>query len=122
MIILPVAMSGQFDYSVTPNVYVNASIIQRIYFSKYEIQRPNQVAVTPRYEKRNWEVAMPYSLYNYKYSRIGLAGRYKWIVLGTDKLGAFLGTNDLTGFDFYFGFKFSPGGGSSSGSGVCPAY
>ncbi len=101
----PVAASIQVDYCLAPGWYVNASVIQRIPLGKNRILRPNQLSITPRYETRNLEVALPFSLYDYTRPRFGLALRYGFFVLGTDKIGAFTGLWDVSGADIYFGIK-----------------
>jgi len=106
-IILPAAASLQFDYCLMPRWYVNASLIQRLPLGKNRILRPNQVSITPRYETRSFEVALPISSYEFTIPRVGLALRYKFLTLGTDKLGAFTGLWDIKGIDIYFGIKIS---------------
>jgi hypothetical protein len=103
--VLPAAVSLQFDVCFKPRWYVNASIIQRFPLGKNRILRPNQLSITPRYETRAFEIALPVSSYEYTLPRIGLALRYKFLVLGTDNIGAFTGLWDITGIDFYFGIK-----------------
>jgi hypothetical protein len=106
-IYLPTGISLQFDYCIIPKVYANLSLVQAVPLSKYAIVRASQVAVTPRYETRNFEVAMPFTFYEYKTPHLGLAIRYRFIVLGTDRLGSFTGLWNTTGYDVYFGFKFN---------------
>ncbi|MBL7914785.1 MAG: hypothetical protein JNL49_07030 [Bacteroidia bacterium] len=104
-IFLPTAFSIQFDYAIVPKVYLNASIIQAVPLSKYAIVRASQAAVTARYETRKFEVAVPFVMYEYKTPHLGLAFRYRFFVIGTDRLGSFTGLFDTTGFDLFFGFK-----------------
>ena len=104
-IFLPTALSLQFDYCIMPKFYANASIIQAIPLSKYAIVRASQVAVAVRYETRRFEVTMPFTMYEYKTPHLGLAARYKFFVIGTDRLGSFTGLWDTTGYDLFFGFK-----------------
>ena len=103
----PTALSLQFDYCVMPRVYVNATWIQAIPLSKLAIVRASQISLTPRFETRKFEVALPFVLYEYEKPHLGLALRYKFIVLGTDRLGSFTGLWDTTGYDLYFGLKFN---------------
>lgn len=106
-VFLPAAVSLQVDYPLSPLFYVNASYIQGLSYAEPIIKRPKQLGITARYETRWFEVAVPYSFYNLEDHRIGLAVRWKWFVVGTDKLGAYTGLSDFTGFDFYFGFKWA---------------
>ncbi len=103
---LPAAASLQFDYSVTPTFYVNLSVIQRLPLGDYAVKRANQVSITARYETRRFEIAVPYSLYNYYRNRIGLAIRYGILVIGTDMIGPFTGISNAYGFDFFVGIKY----------------
>ncbi len=106
-IILPAAVSGQVDWSITPKFYLNLTVIQNIQIFEKSVTRPSQVSLTPRFETRRVEVSMPLSLYQYNFFRAGLAVRYKWIVLGTDNLGWWPGLYEMNGLDFYFGFKYT---------------
>ena len=105
-LILPGAASLQFDYSVTPTFYVNLSVIQRLPLGDYAVKRANQISITPRYETRRFEIAVPYSLYDYYRNRIGLAIRYGVLVLGTDMIGPYTGLSNAYGFDFFVGIKY----------------
>ncbi len=123
----PTAVSAQFDYSVSPSVYVNASVIHPVALSANSVRRPAQVSVTPRYERRQFEVAMPVSLYEYNTLRAGLAVRLGPLVLGSDYLNSMTGISEFNGFDFYFGLKFmsdgwGKGGKRKRGTDYCPAY
>ncbi len=102
---MPAAFSLQVDFAVSPEVYINFSAIQHFQIAELQVQRNDQLSITPRYEKQNWEVALPYSFYNYYQHRIGLAWRYRWFFIGTDRLGPLTGLWDLNGIDFYFGVK-----------------
>jgi len=105
--ILPAAISGQADWSITPKFYLNLTVIQNIQIFDKSVIRPSQVALTPRFETRRVEVSLPLSLYQYNFFRAGLAFRYKWFVLGTDNLGWWPGLYEMNGLDFYFGFKYT---------------
>jgi hypothetical protein len=104
---LPSAASLQFDYCIAPKYYANATIIQRVPVADIRVQRPNQAAVSLRYETRRTEVALPLTFFEYSKPHLGLAVRYGMLMLGTDRLGTYLGLWDATGIDFFFGIKFS---------------
>jgi len=106
-IYLPTALSLQFDYCIMPSVYANATLIQAVPLSKIAIVRASQLSVTPRYETRLFEASLPVVLYEYKTPHVGLAFRYKFFVLGTERLGSYTGLWDTTGYDLYFGIKFN---------------
>lgn len=104
---LPAAFSFQADYHYYRNWYFNATLVQPLPISRSMIVRPAQVAFTPRYETPAFEAAIPISLYNWRHPRIGVAIRYHFITVGTDKLGGFFGLTDFTGLDFYFSVKLN---------------
>ena len=106
-LVLPMAVSSQFDVCLHPRWYLNASIVQRVNPPVPHIDLPNIVSASLRYETSYFEIAVPYSFYDYYLHRIGAAIRYHFLVLGTDKLGPYVTDNDITGMDFYFGIKLS---------------
>jgi hypothetical protein len=104
---LPAAMSMQFDYHYRAQWYLNASLVQPIMNTGSYIYRPAQLSVTPRYETAYLEFSMPLSLYDYRYPRIGLAARFWFLTIGTDKILGFFNLTDFTGMDIYFSLKFN---------------
>ena len=104
----PWAASVQFDYNAGYNIYVNATWVQRIpHFGLPGVDRANTIAITPHYELRRFGVAIPIIMYQYLWPRIGLAFRLNnFLVVGTDKLGAFLG-HRLSGEDIYIALKLN---------------
>jgi hypothetical protein len=104
-IFTPTALSFQFDYCIIPRVYANVTIVQAIPLSETAVVRSSQIAISARYETRRLEVALPFTLYEYNDPHLGLSLRYKFFVIGTDRLGSFTGLWDTTGYDLYFGFK-----------------
>ncbi|MFO8129432.1 MAG: DUF5723 family protein [Bacteroidales bacterium] len=112
--ILPSAFSVQLDYQFSPDWYVNATGIMPLKLGQNYIRRPMQLSFTPRYENRLYEIALPVSLYEMRYPRIGLAARLAFLTVGTDKLGGFLGLSDFEGMDIYFSIKIN------FSKGICP--
>ncbi|HLG34946.1 MAG TPA: hypothetical protein VI757_08715 [Bacteroidia bacterium] len=106
-LVLPMAVSSQFDVCLHPRWYANATVVQRVNPPMPHIDLPNIVSASLRYETSYFEIAVPYSFYDYYLHRIGVAVRYRFLVLGTDKLGPYVTNNDVYGFDFYFGIKLS---------------
>jgi hypothetical protein len=106
-LMLPMAASAQFDVCLHPRWYMNATVVQRVNPPMPHIDLPNIVSASLRYETSYFEIAIPYSFYDYYLHRIGAAVRYRFLVLGTDKLGPYVTNNDVTGVDFYFGIKLS---------------
>ncbi len=103
----PAAISVQGDYSFGKDFFLNGTWIHPLMFSRSMLRRPAQIAFVPRYERKEFEIAAPVSLYNYTYPRVGLSVRFYMLTIGTEKLGAFTGLTDFTGMDIYFSLKFS---------------
>jgi hypothetical protein len=103
---LPAAASLQIDYSITPSWYINLSMIQRLPLNIYTVRRANQMALTLRYERKRFEIAVPYNFYDYFRHRVGLCLRYQIFTIGTDMIGPYTGITDAYGFSFYFGIKY----------------
>lgn len=104
---LPTAVSIQVDYHYYRNWYFNATLVQPLAIGKSMVVRPAQLSITPRYETPAFEAALPISLYEWRYPRVGLALRYQFITIGTDNLNGFLGFTDFTGLDIYFSIKLN---------------
>lgn len=117
---LPAAITLQADYAITPNIFVNSTLIQRMPFKNIIPQRGNLFAVTPRFEHRWLSASLPLVLYNWQDFRIGLAARLGYLIIGTDNLGSWVGKSDYSGTDIYAGLKFNlvelNFGGNRSGS------
>ncbi|MCF8234969.1 MAG: DUF5723 family protein [Bacteroidales bacterium] len=103
----PAAVSLQFDYHIKENWYVNSTYIQSLPVGAYQVYRPSVLAVIPRYESRILEVAVPVSLYDYEWPRLGLAVRIYNLTIGTEKLTGFFNYWDFSGLDLYVGLKFN---------------
>ncbi len=119
---LPLALSVQFDYQLRPNLFANASIVNRIHFTANEIARGNQFNTSVRYERRRYEGSLNFTLFEYKQPSLGLGLRYRFFVIGTDRLLQMLGLSDVKAFDFFFGFKFQFCKKPFSKGPDCPAY
>lgn len=104
---LPTALSVQFDYSITPHLYANASLVNRLHFTPNQIARGNQAGISLRYEKRKWEANLNYNFFEYSQGSLGLGVRYWFFVIGSDRLLQTLGLSDVRAADFFFGFKWN---------------
>lgn len=105
---LPTALSLQFDYNINDAVFINTTWVQRIALSSGAgVRRMNVLAVTPRYETDQIELAVPVQLYEYNAPAIGLMARYRSVFIGTDQLGSTMGLTKLNGADLYIGFKMA---------------
>ena len=106
---LPTGISLQADYSFNENIFLNATIVQGMRFSKPGIVRNNIIAISPRYEHRWFSFQMPLVLHNYQNFRVGLSARAAFLIIGTDNIGSLVGRfSDFTGTDIYVGLKINP--------------
>ncbi|CAN5413561.1 DUF5723 family protein [soil metagenome] len=104
---LPHALSLQVDYNVWKGFYTNATWIQGIHTNNVAVGAASLISVTPRYEFKWFEAALPLSMYQYSAFRLGLAFRLGSLVIGSDKFGSLLGLSNLGGMDVYLALKFS---------------
>lgn len=105
---LPTFISAQFDYNIWGSaVYVNTIIVQGISHSKnkFGIGYASSLSITPRFETRLVDFAIPFSLYEYKKPQLGLSFRIGPVTIGTDKLINWIAYSDLYGGDIYVYFK-----------------
>lgn len=102
---LPTALSIQADVNLMKNVYLSGFFIHPIRFNLNSLRRPAQLAVTPRFETKYFEVSLPLSVYDYKYPRVGFSMRLYFITVGTERLGTYLGMADMNGMDIYASIK-----------------
>lgn len=102
---LPTSFNISFDYNYQKKLYINAVWVQSLRAgNNRHIKSQSVFAITPRYETRWFEVAMPFSLLdNYRVFSVGLATRIGPLLIGTDHLGGLLNIGTPQGIDFYFG-------------------
>lgn len=104
---LPTAASLQFDYSISRNVYVNATLIQPLRLFRYSAQRAAMLVVEPRYESRYFDFAIPVTLYNYDRVFLGAEMRMAFMTVGTHNIFNLIGVGDSYGLDAYVALKFN---------------
>jgi len=101
---LPHAMSLQVDYHIGGKFYSNLTWMYAIQ-SNTGPTAQNLLALVPRYERKNIELSMPITLYDYDKLHLGLAFRVFGLVIGSDKIGPLLGLADMSGMDAYLSLK-----------------
>jgi hypothetical protein len=115
-LILPSAVSIQFDYRVVQEFFANITIYQRITLAQMpSLSRMNVIALTPRYDSEIWTLSMPFILNEYKNFNIGIAYRYKYITVGSDRVAETFGLKQAYGADIYASLKYYIGHQSSKG-------
>lgn len=119
---LPLALSVQFDYQLRPNLFANASVVNRIHFLKNQVARGNQAAVSVRYERRRFEGNINLSLFEWTKPSMGVGLRYRFLVIGTDRLLELAGISDAPAYNIYFGLKFQFCKKPFSKGPDCPSY
>lgn len=104
----PAGISVFAERAITANFFVNVAAVRRLRFKGAVPERDNIWAITPRYEKRWYEVSVPLVLYNDKKLRVGAAVRLGPLAIGTDNLTSWFGSRNFTGSDVYIALKVNP--------------
>jgi hypothetical protein len=105
---LPTAFSLQADLNLTHHFYLNATLIQGITTARMVgVQHSNLLSVTPRFETRNFEFAMPITMYRYIYPQLGCAIRFRTFVLGMDNVMPLIAKTSTFGANIYFNLGIS---------------
>ena len=102
---LPSSLNMNVDYLYKKNIYINATWTQSL-TSEYSIgmKMPSLMAITPRWETKWFEIAVPLALVNnYSAFTVGLAGRAGPIFIGSDNIVGALNIGHHRGLDLYFG-------------------
>jgi outer membrane protein OmpA-like peptidoglycan-associated protein len=102
---LPHALSVQFDYHAYKGLYANLTWINSLNHEGPGPTANNTIALTPRYEWKWYEVAVPMSMYQYEKFRIGLAFRAYGLSIGSDNIAGLMGISDLEGLDMWVSLK-----------------
>ena len=113
----PASINAQIDYCINTFYYVNLSVMQRLPFGDNVIRRANQIALTPRFETRKLEIALPITYYDLFKPRVGFSVRYGAFTLGSDAIGALFGVTNTFGTDIYFGITLKHFGSCDRGNG-----
>ncbi|MFC5269853.1 DUF5723 family protein [Adhaeribacter terreus] len=104
---LPTALHLDVDYQLANKVYVNGTVFHNLR-DKYAISmRQNSlVAVTPRFETKIVEVALPVSLYNnYQIFGMGAMVRLGGFFVGSDNIGGLFNIGRPYGANVYAGLS-----------------
>lgn len=105
--LLPMAFQASIDYSVQPNVYVNAMLVTPLTRSGSDHMRQESLlSVIPRYEHRWYEISLPISIMNhYRSLGVGLAGRAGPLWFGTDHIAGLFNIGNPKALSFYAGLS-----------------
>jgi len=105
---LPAAVSVQIDRNLGAGFFLNAVVVQGIPMGGAALWRGGLVSLTPRFEKRWLELAVPVSLYHGNRLQVGVAGRIGGLTIGSDRIGSVLGRTNWSGSDIYAALKIQP--------------
>ena len=107
-ILLPSALSIQFDYNYRNGIYLNLSAILATNNTKrFKVKRPSSITFTPRYESKHIEVSFPVSWYDFSTLRIGASVRLsQFFFLGIERWDGII-KSDVSGIGIYGGIKYS---------------
>jgi hypothetical protein len=100
---LPASASIQFDYYIDNDFFVNGTFIQGINVFKNQIKRPTVVAISPRWDKKNFQIHLPITIYNFRQPQVGIAINVENVTIGTDRLAFW--SKKFCGMDFYISAK-----------------
>jgi hypothetical protein len=105
---LPTTLTVHASYHFTESVKVDANLFSSLASFGPRLTQKSVLALTPRIDRYWWGVGVPVSLYAGHQLRLGLAARLGPFFMGTDQLGAFTQSGELSGGGFYFGVKLHP--------------
>ncbi len=101
---LPTAISLQYDQRIADHAYVAFAAVQNLAGrNSLRLRRMNSLAITPRYEMRHFEAAVPVVFHEYALAQpsIGLMLRFNGLVIGSDHIVPFMGKSDVYAMDLY---------------------
>lgn len=104
---LPATLGLQFDYHYVNNWYLSSSLRVPLNFAKSQVRAPAGLMVAPRLDMQEFEIGVPFNLYDLRYPMVGAYMRFYNFTIGTDNLAGFLNMTHHYGFDIYFSFKIS---------------
>ncbi|MFN8698534.1 MAG: DUF5723 family protein [Flavobacteriales bacterium] len=105
---LPTAFSAQFDYNLNHGFYVHSVITAGVpWRNRLGVQRSSYLGVIPRWEKKRVEVALPVSLFEFRYPQVGAMIRLNSLIIGSDNLGGLLFRRNVFGADVYVSLKYT---------------
>lgn len=105
---LPAAVSIQIDRHFGSGFYLNAVFVQGIPMGDAAMWRGGLLSLTPRFEKRWIELALPVSLFHGNRFQVGVAGRIGGLTVGSDRIAGILAGSKWSGADVYMALKIQP--------------
>ena len=117
---LPAGFIIQLDYHLSEHWYINGLFVKGMNLSPEFVRRPTLIMITPRYEKRWFEVNFPVGISDMKYFKMGISARFWNFTIGTDNLLGSVGAGANQSLDLYVSLKmnFQKGKCGRSGDGI----
>jgi hypothetical protein len=105
VVALPMALSSNFDYKISENIYLNATWIQSLRNPKtMGMNQPSMFAITPRFESKRLDIALPISLQNgYRNLAFGVNVRVGPFFFGSDNIAGIINIGNPKGISGYMG-------------------
>lgn len=105
---MPASFSAQFDYNFENYIYLNAMLVKNLVpLGVIGVQSPDLLAITPRFEIKNLEVALPFILQRFYQPQLGFALRIRTLVLGVDNIAPLIVRRDTYTMGVYFNLGIS---------------
>lgn len=105
---MPMAVSIQYDQNLGKGMFINFTAVHGITgVKKMGLHRSSIIGITPRYETKRFEVAVPISVYEFQRPHVGLAFRFNSVIIGSDNIAPFFIPSNIYGADIYFAVKYT---------------
>lgn len=106
--ISPAGLVLQGDYNFENSLFLSALLIKNLVPDRIPGGRSsNLFSISPRFERKNFEVSLPFTLQRFVYPHLGLAFRFRSVVFGVDNIVPFLKSSNTQHFGLYFKFAWS---------------
>ena len=106
---LPSSLNLEADLPINYKNFIHAKVVIPFNLGEDYLMRSSIISVNWRYETPWFSIGVPLSIYDYVWQqpKVGFAIRVGNFMVGSDRLSNLIGLNDITGIDFYFGFRVS---------------
>jgi len=102
---LPTTFNINFDWRINRFLFLSGNWVQSLrQTNAIAVRTPSMLALSPRVEFRNFELALPMmSAFDYTKFQIGAFARFGPVFIGSDNIGGFFGKTSFNGIDLYAG-------------------
>lgn len=105
---LPTSLSVQLDWNFGYHFYLNGTVVKNLVPNAITgVQGSNLIAICPRYEFKNFELAMPLTFQKFIYPQLGFAFRVRSFVLGFDNVFPLIIKKNTYGLNVYLNLGLS---------------